>query len=162
MAYAHLNAAGACAALFNNANVTEVQSEIPADMNIPGFNNTDIRGFNEQTCVAAIFLVSIIFGVVVFVVALLFYVIPGALGVCGAQNKSTGLVCAYIVCLVIIILIDIAGIASSFTMHEEFAANGRVSLIISAVGIVLTVVAVVVAGNYRTAVKQDENTVALI
>jgi len=163
MAYAHLNASAFCAAFFNDLNVTAIENEASAHNvnNIPGFYNSTI-GFTEEVCIQTAFLITIVAGVVVFIIALLFHIIPGALGVCGAQNKSTGLVCAFIVCLVIILIIDLAGIASSVVFLKNNPADERVNLIICVVGIVLTLIAIVVTGNYRTAAKQDENTVALI
>jgi len=155
--------------------------QIFLELNETAWINQDISNFESDTnftipinnpftsydtCKASVFLVFIIIGVSVFIVALLFWIIPGSLAVCGAQNKSTGLVCAYIVCLVLLLVIDVAGIIGSFVMsnspEQEYLYTYKESLIISAVGIVLTVLAIVVAGNYRNAVKQDENTVALI
>jgi len=160
MAIAHSSAGAVCASLFANAgNFTELNSGME-EIDKEYYNVTS--GYDQEVCEQTIFLGTIIFGVVTFVVSLLFYIIPGALGVCGAQNKNTGLVCAFIVCLCIILVLDIAGIVSSFMMGIQYASNNQVELIISVVGIVLTVIAVVIVGNYRTAVKQEENTVSLI
>jgi len=164
MAYAHLNATAFCSAFFNDLNVTYIEDEANShnlNYNVPGYYNSTI-GFSEEVCVQTAFLITIALGVVVFIISLLFHIVPGALGVCGAQNKSTGLVCAFIVCLVIILIIDLAGIVSSIVVLQDKPGDERVTLIISVVGIVLTLLGIVVTGNYRTAVKQDENTVALI
>jgi len=164
MALAGTHGSQICEEYFSRVNSTNL-AELAQSQNqtIPNFPFSSL-----DVCKSSIFIGFIIAGVIIFIVALLFWIIPGSLAVCGAQNKSTGLVCAYIVCLVLLLVIDIIGIIGSIVAQSQAGEenldlySNKENLIISAVGIFLTVLAIVVAGNYRNAVKAEEHTVALI
>jgi hypothetical protein len=160
MAMAHINAGTVCSYGYSNFNETLVNEGIT---NLNNLENTTIPAFDTESCKSQMFMVSVIFGVLTFVVALLFYILPGSLGVCGAQNKNTGLVCAFIVCLSIMLILEIAGIVMSFVVGGslllfllKYSIIIQVWLITSIVGILLTTCAIVITGNYRTAVKQED------
>jgi len=159
MALAGTQTSRVCDELFLFSNETAIAEE-----ELAAHNSTYNPFESYDACKASIFIVFIIVGVVIFIVALIFWIIPGSLAVCGAQNKSTGLVCAYIVCLALLLALGLIGVIGSFVYSNKntYLQDYKENLIISAVGLVLTVLAIVVASNYRNAVKQDENTVALI
>jgi len=105
---------------------------------------------------ALIYIYSIFFVTISIIVGLI-HVIPGALGICDAvQKKSSGLVCAFFVCLLIIVIIDVVGLVISISgMYSPLTS--RREIILSSVDLFLTLLAIVIVGNYNaTKLKQDD------
>jgi len=163
LAYAHTNAGAICISL----NETDSQFTLPSGETFSVDNSfwNSSEPWSDELCRKAIEKGSIIFGVTALLISVILYVTPGVLGLYGtivgwskeedslANKLGNRALWAFIVLLGFLLLAELTGILVAYvdTGDVTFESNSRMLLIISLVGIFLTVVALCTVINFRRA-----------